>query len=150
MKTQTIVAALIFFVAGIFLNTGLISLSQAYKVEKEKYAQILNFKERFFDKDEWLNGDKANPKLRRAQAQLNKLAVIDEQINIRKWMTIAVYGVFLIGIVLLYGKTKIVSTTIFLLSVLALVCLHAGLFIPMLEIAAFERNLDLGLSLIHI
>ncbi len=144
MRIHIIILSLLFLGLGIFLNSTLISATQTYKSKKEKYAQTLNYKERFFDKDEWLNPDKRNPKLSKASRQLTEIQELEQSQNQRKNIVWGVYLAFLIFIMVNYFLKKSISEILFQLSILALVCLHAGLFIPMLEIAAFERNLDLG------
>lgn len=137
-------AGLVFFVGSLALSWPIIQKAHQFQLEKTAYSTDLNYRNRFLDPDEWVNPEKAAAKLERAQEKADELQVMGLQIRrsalyLGAWM--AVYlGFFL----LVFRRNKNYRQLVFGWIILALACLPVGLFAPMLEISAFEQDLDLG------
>lgn len=163
--TNTLIISLLFILSGIFLNYSLIQSSYQYKKAKEALAQRLSYKTRFLDKEEWQQIDMPDGnKFSFDDAQMSitlpfrssdsqKAAYDEQKASISEFqttiytksllvlLTIGLYIVLMVGLYL-WKKPPLVG----LITVIAvsIVCLHAGLFTPMLEIGAIERDLNLG------
>lgn len=141
-KTFWLVSSL-FLIAGLFLGSRLIQTAYTYKTEKETFANAQNYENRLLDFDQWLpDGDNGE---RKAMERTAKNKMLDLQ------MTADRYSGFLISIIVLYlaflsfyGRNRQERpTALGGLLLVALVCLMIGLFTPILEIAAFERDLSI-------
>ena len=143
MRFFLIVSALYLLGSGI-LSSVLIQYSKAYQKKKEIYAEQLNYRERFLDPDEWLSNEEGNNKLAFAEKMAAQAAQYQSQ-SLGWSIALLILG-FLYGIItyLFFRKEKLYIFLVLGFIMLALSCLPAGLMSPMLEIAAFERNLDLG------
>lgn len=143
MKNFLVISGLM-IVLSLGLSYQVITLSQDYKAQKEIYAADLNYRNRLLDPDEWLNQGQANVKLERAKERLANLAKTQAQVYQWAWG--------FLGLLLLYGgfiywrfrKKQQYTLLVLGFIIAALVCLPIGLGAPMLEIGAFERNLNLG------
>lgn len=143
MKSFLLISGLM-VVLSLGLSYQVISLSQDYKAQKEIYAADLNYRNRFLDPDEWLNQEQAKVKLDRAAERLTSLAKVQAQVYRWAWA--------FLGLLLLYGgfiywrfrKNQQYTLLVLGFIIAALVCLPIGLGAPMLEIGAFEHNLNLG------
>lgn len=134
----------IFLVASIILNLQLTKAGQRVKIQKEKYADTLNFKERFLDPGEWTGDQAEREKLSKASTYAEKADLYQGQSRLYLWIILATYGLFLL-ITFLFSKRSAGAGVLPLgITVIALACLHVGLTYPMLEITALERNLDIG------
>lgn len=142
MKERFYIVAAIFLAASIYLNFNLIKAGNRVKVQKENYADILNFKKRFLDPNEWLGDDAEQRKLASANAITAKVERNQKKAWTYLWIIIGLHLVFLAFV--LYGYTLYKNYLILGILISALACLHIGLMYPMLEITALERNLDIG------
>lgn len=143
MKNFLLLSGLM-MVLSIGLSYQIIDLSQRYKNQKEIYAADLNYRNRFLDPDEWLNQAQAQVKLDRAEERLTELSKVKAQVEL--W-AVGFLGLlfFYLGLVIGFSRKKKRYDLLVLGFILAaLVCLPVGLGAPMLEIGAFERNLNLG------
>lgn len=143
MKNFLLISGLM-VVFSLGLSYQVITLSQEYKAQKEVYAADLNYRNRLLDPDEWMNPERARVKVDRASERLLYLSSIQGQVH--RW-ALGFLGLLLsyIGFVYWYFRKTQQHTLLVLGFILAaLVCLPIGLGAPMLEIGAFERNLNLG------
>lgn len=165
-KSFVFIASILFIVLGFILNSFLIQSSNAHKTAKEELADVLSYKNRFLDGEEWVpvegeqegKGFKYKDKKIAVNLFFGSSAVQKERQellinNIKKTKKSIQFQTFLIlGLILfysfilagLYFMYKPPSLLLIGLISLSIVCLHAGLFTPMLEIAAIERDLNLG------
>ncbi|GAB5553358.1 MAG: hypothetical protein Sapg2KO_29490 [Saprospiraceae bacterium] len=143
MKSFLLFSGLI-VVLSLGLSYQVITLSQDYKAQKEVYASELNYRNRFLDPDEWLNQEQAKVKLERSAERLTGIAKTQKQVY--SW------ALGFLGLLILYGafiywrfrQKRQYAILVLGCIIAALVCLPVGLGAPMLEIGAFERNLNLG------
>lgn len=131
-------------ILSIGFSYQIIDLSQRYKNQKEIYAADLNYRNRSLDPDEWLNQEKTQIKLDQANVRLEELSKLQGQIE--RWAVFFLSLVFFyLGLVVGFSrKTKESKLLVLGFILAALACLPVGLGAPMLEIGAFERNLNLG------
>lgn len=115
-----------------------------YKAAKERYAESLFFKDRLFAPEEWTGAQAANPFLLKAQEQQRGIDKRRSAVQQHLWMLLGVILIYSIYTLFLYARNKNAKALSFGMICVAMICLYAGLFSPMLEIAAYERNLDLG------
>lgn len=134
---------MLFLVAGLFFGTRLIQTAYTYKSEKETFANAQNYENRLLDFDQWLpDGDNRE---RQAMERTAKNKMLDLQMTADRYSgfmisVMALYLVFLF----FYGRNEEQRpTALGGLLLVALVCLTIGLFTPILEIAAFERDLSI-------
>ena len=133
---------MIFIGACLFLNTNLIQAGKRMKVQKENYADILNFKGRFLDPQEWLGDEAEAAKLKKASAIQSKVELYNKKSKTYLWILVGLNIAFLAFVFFMYSLYK--KYIVLGLMISALMCLHVGLMYPMLEIMALERDLDIG------
>ena len=136
--------SVVFLLVGVVFATQLIQTAVDYKGARERYAQELYFKDRMFSAEEWVPSQDGNPRLERAKQMQLGLETQQSKLWQRLLMCLAVLGAYGIFILLHYRRTKNRSQLAFGFIALSIICLYIGLFSPMLEIAAYERDLDLG------
>jgi len=134
----------VFLVASFILNLQLTKAGQRIKIQKEKYADTLNFKERFLDPGEWTGDTAERAKLNKAATYADKAKLYHRQSNKYFWIIIASYFIFLLITFFFSRRMDGAGVLPLGITVLALACLHIGLTYPMLEITALERDLDIG------
>jgi len=141
-KTFWLVSTL-FLVASLILGSRLVRTAYVYKTEKETFANEQNYENRLLDFDQWLpDGDDSG---RKQMEQAAKSQMLDLQVKADQYsgILIGVMVLFLIFL-FLYGRQKEeFNIAVGGLLLAALVCLGIGLFTPILEISAFERDLSI-------
>jgi len=142
MKNLFYIISIIFIGACLFSNTKLIQAGSRMKVQKENYADLLNFKGRFLDPQEWVGDEAEALKLKRAAEIQDKVVIYKNKSKTYFWIILGLNIVFLAFVFFVYSLYKKYIVLGLLIS--ALMCLHVGLMYPMLEIMAFERDLDIG------
>lgn len=134
----------LFLIGSFILNTQLSKAGHRVKIQKEKYADVLNFKARFLDPGEWTGDTAERLKLSKAEEYTQKAISYQSQSNLYMGIVLASYvGFFLLTVFFARSNTE-QGIVPFGITMIALVCLHIGLTYPMLEITALERNLDIG------
>lgn len=144
-----VLTTLVFFVISLFFGIKIVNHTLKYKNLKEVYAQSLNFESRLLDFEEWFDKEgKQEAKLKQAEV------IIQEAIeNKTKGQQYAWYfGV----LALLYlgaanflfakGDKRAFRLTVALVAI-GLSSLIVGLFAPMLEIGAYEREMSIPVKL---
>ena len=141
-KTFWLVSAL-FLVASLILGSRLVQTAFIYKTEKETFANEQNYENRLLDFDQWLpDGDDGS---RKQMEQAAKSRMLDLQVKADQYSGILI-GIMVLYLLflLLFGRRKEeYNTAVGGLLLAALVCLGIGLFTPILEISAFERDLSI-------
>jgi hypothetical protein len=134
--------------------------SQAYLQGMEAYAQVLNYEERLLNLQEWLEPRETERRLRIARGTR---AEAEMALNKAQQHAGLQAGTCLLFLLILWGLSRGQAhgrryQAIGLMGV-ALLCLLPGLFTPILEIGAFQRDLTipvqvdtgfLGITLDHI
>lgn len=165
-RPVAIIISILFLILGFVLNSFLIQSSAQYKKSKEELADALSYKNRFLDGEEWvpIEGDenaegfdftdqKIDINLYFGSSEVQKerqnvfIKNIEEAKSDIQFHTFLILGLILLYIILLsllHVTYKPPTLLLIGLISLSIVCLHAGLFTPMLEIAAIEHNLNLG------
>lgn len=136
--------SLLFLIGSFFLNLQFSKAGYRMKLQKEKYADVLNFKGRFLDPGEWTGDAAETKKLADASIYSEKAASYKQQSILYMWIALGSYLIYLL-ISFFFSKRDNDKKLIPLgLTCIALACLHIGLTYPMMEITALERNLDIG------
>lgn len=136
-------ASALFLVAALFFGIQLIQSAYTYKTEKETFANAQNYENRLLDFDQWLpDGDNGE---RKAMERAAKNKMLDLQLTADRYSSFLIAAVALYLIFLFFYSRNQQEWSISLggLLLVALVCLTIGLFTPILEIAAFERDLSI-------
>jgi len=139
-----VLISLLFLILAVLGNLRIIHHSHTYKSLRVEYAQTMNFRERLLDPNEWVEGEQASTRLALAES-LNEKAS-QAKLSMRGWIA----GV--VVLLLIYAATVVIwsrwHTHRHLIRwgmiLISLVCLHVGLFAPMMEIGAYDQDVDLG------
>ncbi|HRE75151.1 MAG TPA: paraquat-inducible protein A [Flavobacteriales bacterium] len=139
---------LFFFVVNSFLSFRMIQLGKEYKMEMSEYTDILSFKERLLNGKEWLLGSwEANARLEKAQSHIdNALFALEMQNWYSSAFIISALLFLFIGYLAFIKDAKAPRIRAFTLISVAALCLLNGIFMPMLEIGAY--NLDLQIPIV--
>jgi hypothetical protein len=148
----TILTAIYLGVGG-WMISQIIIHTQAYKNLKSIYTEALNYEKRLLDVDEWLDkslGVEKKAKVQDVLIDSEKHYVLAQKVALWFLMLTIIYGIlsFFFFNKIKTGNHKLLTGC---LLVIALLCLIAGVCTPMLEIAAFEKdmvipiNIDTGL-----
>ncbi|MFN3343698.1 MAG: paraquat-inducible protein A [Flavobacteriales bacterium] len=139
---------LFFFVVNSFLSFRMIQLGEEYKMEMSEYTDILSFKERLLNGKEWLLGSwEANARLEKAQSHIdNALFALEMQNWYSSAFIISALLFLFIGYLAFIKDAKAPRIRAFTLISVAALCLINGIFMPMLEIGAY--NLDLQIPIV--
>lgn len=166
-KLVVLITSILFIILGFILNSFLIQSSDLHKTAKEELADALSYKNRFLDGEEWvpIEGDKENAKgfkynnqkidvnlffgssevqKERQSILLKNIQDTEKSVQFQTFLILGLILFYLLILAGLYFMYKPPSLLLVGLISLSIVCLHAGLFTPMLEIAAIERDLNLG------
>lgn len=136
--------SVIFLIGSFVLNTQLSKAGHRVKIQKEKYADVLNFKARFLDPGEWTGDTAEKNKLEKANQYAQKAKTYQGQSKLYMGIVLATYVIFLLLTFFFARSNPEQGILPFGITMIALACLHVGLTYPMLEITALERNLDIG------
>lgn len=136
--------SVLFLIVSFVLNLQFSKAGHRMKLQKEKYADVLNFKGRFLDPGEWTGDTAEKEKLKDAAVYAENAKQYQQQSRTFMWLALASYLLYFIITFLFSKKSESHHMWPLSLTVVALACLHIGLTYPMLEITALERNLDIG------
>lgn len=137
-------SSILFLIGSVVFSHSLIQSMQEYRDGKVEYAENLNYRNRFLDPDEWLSSEHSKIKLEAAAKAKTELVQIKKQINRQARFVLVLMLIFFSWTILAFLKGRNYRILVGGFMVLALACLHVGLFAPMLEISALERDLNLG------
>jgi hypothetical protein len=165
-KSTILIVSVLFLILGFILNSFLIQSSNLYKAAKEELADALSYKNRFLDGEEWVpidNEENAkgfnyeNQKIavnlffgssvvqkERQNVLLKNIQETEKSIQFRTFLILGLILLYILILAVLHFRYQPPSLLLIGLISLSIVCLHAGLFTPMLEIAAIEHDLNLG------
>ena len=143
------VLTLVFLIAGGWMISQVIQHTLDYKNLKEVFTEALNYEQRLLDAAEWFDtkvGEAKKEAVAQSLVDANKHYDLAAKVSWFFLLACIIYG----GITLLFfnksktGNYRAIS--IGMLSI-ALLCLIAGVFTPMLEIAAFEKDMTIPLDI---
>jgi paraquat-inducible protein A len=163
-KNTAVLISIIFLFLGFILNSILIETSSVYKKAKEDLAESLSYKNRFLDKEEWqqveggLNNIDYNSsglkiilpfgssttQKKTYEAQVKKIESAENDIQSKVIYVLLLILAYLLVMLGIYVRAKPPFLILIATISVSIVCLHAGLFTPMLEIGAVERDFNLG------
>ncbi len=136
-----------------------------YQHQKQQMADSLSYKKRFLDQDEWLQLEEKNvshidylqQKLQIVLAYSSSTALQQQQIEQQEkinqandiiqtssYLILLIILCYCLLMLILYLKSKLRLIILIALISTSIECLHVGLFTPMLEIGAIERDFDLA------
>ncbi len=143
-----IIISIAFLAVSLFVNISLTDSTQKYSQSRQKYADELNYKKRLLNIDEWYKQEKV---IKNRKEKTDKL-LEDAKKNIDRQNEYAgifillsvVYFVFVL-ILFMKQKTSLKYLTLSLITI-AIAALYVGVFAPMLEIVAYEKNMEIPLK----
>ncbi|GJM35321.1 MAG: hypothetical protein DHS20C18_43220 [Saprospiraceae bacterium] len=139
--------SLLFLVLATLFSTQLVITTQAYKNAREIYAQQLNYEKRLLDFEEWLEADTGRNKQKIAQENFNQAIENSGHANFALWGFIVLSACYLFFVFSLARRKHYALAIPGGLIILGLACLEVGLFAPMLEIGAFQRDMSIPIKI---
>lgn len=136
---------LLFLIAAAAISYQVIRQAKVYQTSREAYTSELHFENRLLDFNEWFEGDGWARKKEKVTARQAALAQPRQQANY--WsLGFALLAMVYLGLSFRQAEQSPRQGTAALI-ITALVCLGTGLLAPMLEIAAFQRDLSIPLKI---
>ena len=138
------ILSVILGILTLWLNSRVIQHTLDYKNTKVRYADEVNFRARVLDPDEWTGGDKASERAEKAKEmresfESHKAAAGSWGI----WVLVS-FGIYLVLSLIYFRVSKDLWILLVGLITLSILSLEVGLFAPMLEISAYEKDVDLA------
>ena len=135
-----------FLVGGMLMNYQIIRYSNAYKSMKEDYAAQLNFEKRLLNIDEWFSEEEqtsweeAKPLLDKANSYYDFAE--------RFAIYFSLLAIAYLAVIFLFFRRNVITIKGFAIGLIitAFLSLYVGLFSPMIEIGAFERNMTIPME----
>ncbi|MEM9919294.1 MAG: paraquat-inducible protein A [Bacteroidota bacterium] len=137
--TQFAVLSLLFLGLSVFLCQKVIQQTNSYKDQKQEYAASLFFKDRLLNPDEWFGDKKVQAeKIKAAATKLvDAQAARDEAYQYAFYFALLVIVYGILAFLISRNSARLRPAA---LIVIALACLYGGLFTPMIELSAFEKD----------
>ncbi len=139
--------ALIFLTGSGWLGYGVQQHIRAYRAAREAYAEKMDYKRRLADLAAWFGDGKDKSD----EAELETLKAEMENASSKAGMLAVFWGVVaVIFAIFSWLFARRAGNTVWLktgLLLIALACLYPGLSAPMLEISAYEQNLEIPIKL---
>ena len=120
-----------------------------YSRKQVQYQETLTWENRLLNAREWISdAEDLNPKMRTAQQQFDTAKTALEKSQFHAWLLAGYTLAFMLLVVLLYyGGHAFPRVIAVAFTGISLAYLIAGVFTPMLEIAAFKENLFIPLKI---
>jgi hypothetical protein len=146
---------IIFVIVAIFFATNVINKGNKYTEEMHQHVKVLEFKDRLLNSEEWTlllsaqivsQVDDTVWEKKKEESQLHLKNAEQSYSEMKNsgtyliWLSIALLG---ITIILYAGGDKMILAMGGSLLSISLVCLVVGVFTPMLEIHAFQEDLEI-------
>ena len=131
-------------IVTLWLNSRVIQHTLDYKNTKVRYADEVNFRARVLDPDEWTGGDKATERADKAQELRENFEAHKKSAESWGMWVLISLSIYLFLSLIYYRVSKDLWILLIGLITLSILCLEVGLFAPMLEIAAYEEDIDLA------
>lgn len=135
---------IVFLLLAASINYQLIQHGMTYRESKAAYAEKLNYRQRLLDPQEWLNQEAMRTKMAKIEAEAEQLNQQRKTGMLYLYLQLLLILLYLGTVYLFYRREKRMQLLVIAFITAALACLPAGLFSPMLEIAAAEHDLDIG------
>lgn len=142
-----ILITIVYLVAGLSTTYFMVSFAQKYNQGKTQYTETLNFQDRLLNAREWVFASEWDTKKLEAE-KIFKEARVNHVLAKRWGFMSAALAVIYITLVLVFFRSNPLffkKMSLGFISI-ALVCLMAGIFAPMLEIDAFSKDLNIPLK----
>lgn len=154
MKTKRplyilLILAIIYISASCWFVNSMISFTKDSVDIKQENASKSNFRERFLNTKEWLNGgNEWRRKMMISEALLNNA---EQKHNAAKkislYFIIGSFGFFIAVFIIYFGCNNFYESITLAVISIAFVCIYAGVSMPMIEIAAFNDNMKIPLKI---
>ncbi|MEO1515610.1 MAG: paraquat-inducible protein A [Bacteroidota bacterium] len=132
--------SIVYLALAIFFCQMVIQKTNAYKNEKQVYAEALYFKDRLLNPDEWFGDKKVQAaKIETAEKRLQEAGKSKKEAQLYGGY-FAILSVVYIGLCF-FMASQLPKLRAAGFIVVALACLYGGLFTPMIELAAYEQDL---------
>ena len=143
-----ILVFLIYCLASSFASYQVIKKSLQYQHNMQIYTHVLNYQERLLNIESWLGGGEDQERLFRAERKKEEALAAMKTAKKYAWgLAIGSLGFLCLIFMLTRPHEQRPKWRMTALFTVALLCLILGLFTPMLEIGAFERDLSIPLRL---
>jgi len=139
----THLVAFFLLLIGASATIPVVQKAQEYRDARDQYARDLAITERLLNPEEWIGDSGEIPYL--ADIETRKAAIGDLRRSgmLRATLLGASFLVILLGWLVAFRQKEKRSHRVIGVSMIALLCLGAGLTIPMLEIAAFDSQFSI-------
>jgi hypothetical protein len=147
-KRVYLLVYLLFVICFIVLISFQIHSSKSYRDSKQAYVELLNFEERLLRAGEWLPwSDSGESKIERAEFH-NLQAYEEYQFSFKlAWIFLALASLFFLVTYLAFRSAEDYNEFIaYTLLTVAACCLVSGVMLPMLEIGAYNYELNIPLK----
>jgi uncharacterized membrane protein len=135
--------AIVFLILGILTTVPVVQRAQEYRDARNAYAQDLAITQRLLNPDEWIGNPEDIPYLADQHERKLQISHLRSQSLIRAGMLGATFLLLLLGWLIAFRQKGKGTHRVIGVSMVALLCLGAGLTIPMLEIAAYEHQFSI-------
>ncbi len=125
---------------GALAMVPVVQKAQEYRDTRDAYAQDLAITERLLNPDEWIGKTEDIPYLTDLDDRRSEIRQLRRQSQIGAGILGASFLLILLGWMMAFRQKGKRSHRVVGVSMVALLCLGAGLTIPMLEIAAYEHQ----------
>lgn len=132
----------VFLIFAFMMVNKSVEASHEFKVEKNKIAEILNFKDRLLSFRDWVFSETAWEEKRvKYEATLQQADVhYQEAITYGHYLLIGCL-IFFVAVIILYARKRIYFGITLGLATIGIALLGQGVFNPILEMSAFEEDM---------
>lgn len=147
-KLILIILMLVYLLAGSYMAVQVVVQSKVYQRNMQGYAAELNYQNRLLKINSWLQGDEDNALVKRAQRKKARAETSFSKARQYAWILGAISIAFLgLAYALSAAAQQAHRWRMTAILLAALLGLAVGLYSPMLEIGAFERDLEIPIQL---
>lgn len=132
--------AIILLLLGVLATVPVVQKAQEYRDTRDAYAKDLAITKRLLNPEEWVGDPAGIPYLANMEERQSEISQLRYASLVRAALLGVSFLVLLLGWLIAFRQKEYGSHRVIGVSMVALLCLGAGLTIPMLEIAAFERQ----------
>jgi len=132
--------AFVLLLFGALATIPVVQKAQEYRDARDLYAQDMTFSQRLLNPEEWIGHSGNISYLANVEARQSNINELRRTSLGRAFLLGVFFLILLMGWLIAFRQKGLRNYRVIGVSMVALLCLGAGLTIPMLEIAAFEHQ----------